>query len=76
MQTGPHVPACATNPREFAARDFRKVSHALDVFDATEPPDERVGTDCGYEQNDQQGVHLRHSEKIIGLDNEEADAAV
>src|SRR5450759_2504960 len=53
--------------------DFLK---SLDVVQAAEPADQRIGADRQHEQHDQHGVHARHVKNTVGLDDQKADALV
>src|SRR5215468_10687432 len=51
----------------------------LTLPDRTEPAeaaDQRIGADRHHEQDDQPRIHPRHVEQAVGLDDQEADAAV
>src|SRR5664279_4663352 len=48
----------------------------LDAVEPAEAADQRVGANRQHEQHDQIGIHARHIEHGIGVDDEEADALV
>src|SRR5215813_1147126 len=49
---------------------------SFDIVEPAKPPDQRIGADRDHEQHDQQRIHQRHVEQAVGLDHQEADAAV
>src|SRR5215831_6441023 len=51
-------------------------SPPLDIVEPAKLPDQRIGADRDHEQHDQERIHQRHVEQAVGLDHQEADAAV
>src|SRR6266849_354012 len=59
-------------PRRFIVFVLRLSSSPLDGFEVAQPADQRIHADRQHEYDDQQGIHARHVEGGVAVDDEEA----
>src|SRR5690242_18609492 len=71
------IAAAASPTTRFMCRSpSLRLSGSFYAFEATQPADQRVGADRQHEQDDQHGIHARHVEGAVRIDDQKADALV